>query len=120
MKKIFAVLFITVLTTGAFAQTDSTMGKMHKMKLKEMIKGDCVMMKDGKMMVMKNGQTKDMDKDMTLGNETTVMKDGTVKMKGGKTMMMKDGDCIYMNGKTSKMKMNKMEMNKAKIDSLVN
>jgi len=34
--------------------------------------------------------------------------------------MMKDGDCIYMNGKTSKMKMNKMEMNKVKIDSLVN
>lgn len=115
MKKIFAVLFITVLTTGTFGQTDSTMSKMHKMKKREMIKGDCVMMKDGKMMVMKNGQTKDMDKDMALGNGTTVMKDGTVKMKGGKTMMMKDDDCIYMNGKMSKMKMNKI-----KSDSLVN
>ena len=28
-------------------------------------------------------------------------------MKNGKTMMMKDGDCMYMDGKMSKMKMDK-------------
>ena len=81
---------------------------------------DCVMMKDGKMMVMKNGQTIGMDKDMTMSNGTMVMKDGSVKMKDGTTMMMKEGDCIYMNGKMSKMKMDKMETNKVKSDSLVN
>ena len=120
MKKIFAALFITVLTTGAFAQVDSTRGRMHNMKSGEMMKGDCVMMKDGKMMVMKNGQTMDMDKDMTLNNGTMVMKDGTVKMKDGTTTMMKEGECIYMNGKMSKMGMDKMKMNKVKSDSLVN
>ena len=85
MKKIFAALFITVLTSAAVAQTDTTMGKKHKMKSGEMMKGkDCVMMKDGKMMVMKNGQTMDMDKDMTMSNGTTVMQDGTVKTTGWK------------------------------------
>jgi len=48
------------------------------------------------------------------------MQDGTVKMKDGTTTMMKDGECIYMNGKMSRMGMDKMKMNKVKSDSLVN
>ena len=120
MKKIFAILFITVITTGTFAQTDSSTGKMPEIKSREMIMGDCVMMKDGKMMAMKNGQTKDMDKAMTLDNGTTVMQDGTVKMAAGKTMMMKDDDCIYMNGKMSKMQLDKMTANRIKSNFFVN
>jgi uncharacterized protein YdeI (BOF family) len=121
MKKIFVLLLITVISTAAFAQTDSTMGKMHKMKSGEMMKGkDCVMMENGKMMVMKNGKTMDMDKDMTMSNGTTVMTDGTVKMKDGTTTMMTEGECVYMNGKMGKMKMDKMKTNKVKSDSLVN
>jgi 2-keto-4-pentenoate hydratase/2-oxohepta-3-ene-1,7-dioic acid hydratase in catechol pathway len=66
-------------------------------------------MKDGKMMVMKGGNTMDMSQDMTLTNGTTVATDGTVKMKNGKTMKMKDGDAMYMNGKMEKMKMKEKE-----------
>ena len=104
MKKIFVFLFISLLGTGAFAQNDKKIDKMDKMKSEKTMK-DCVMMKDGKMMVMKNGKTMEMDKDMAMSNGTMVMKDGTVKMKDGKTMMMKNGDHMYMNGKIDKMKM---------------
>ena len=99
------------ISAGVFAQgkmNDKKMGKMHDkgMMDKTMMK-DCVMMHGGSMMVMKNGETMKMDKDMTMSNGTMVMADGSVKMKNGKTMTLKDGDCIYMDGKMSKMKMDK-------------
>jgi hypothetical protein len=55
-------------------------------------------------MVMKNGESMAMSKDMTMSNGTTVMTDGIVKMKDGKTTTINNGECIYMNGKMSKMK----------------
>jgi len=63
----------------------------------EMMK-DCVMMKDGTMMVCKDGKTMKMDEDMKMPNGTHVMKDGTVMM-GDKKVMMKDGDMMDMDGK---------------------
>lgn len=121
MKKLFVVMVACTLCTGVFAQTDKDKkedkmeqsGKMDKMEhAGKMAKGnmkmkDCVMMEGGKMMVMKNGENMAMDQDMTMKNGTMVMKDGTVKMKDGKTAMLKDGDCVYMDGRMSKMKMMK-------------
>ena len=106
MKKIIvcivALITFSVLTTSVFGQekkVDSKMGKMNgKMK-------DCVMMKDGKMMVEKGGKTMAMDKSVTMSNGTVVMPDGSVKTKDGTTKMLKDGDCVYMNGKMTSMKM---------------
>ncbi len=105
MKKLFCILALSALTFGAYAQDgkmreqDSSMAKMGNTKK------DCVMMKDGKMMMMKNGKMTEMDKDMTMSNGTICMKDGTCKMKNGKTMMMKNGDKCYMDGTMKKMKM---------------
>jgi len=111
MKKLLCLLTICVFTLGAYSQDtkpekmDKKMdGKMGKMEMK-----DCVMMKDGKMMVTKKGNTMAMDETMTMANGTMVMADGTVKMKDGKTKMLKNGDCVYMDGKMKMMKMhNKM------------
>lgn len=87
MKALF-VLFITVaIATSAFAQKD------------------CVMMKDGKMWVMKN-----MTSTMNCKNGSTVMANGTVKDKAGKTTMMKNGDCVCTDGSTMKMDMNSKAM----------
>jgi hypothetical protein len=109
MKKLLILAVAFTLSSGVFAQdkTDKKMDKNmdHKMGMKK----DCVMMEEGKMMIMKGGNSMAMDKDMKMSNGTMVMTNGTVKMKNGKTMMMKDGDCMYMNGKMSKMKMDKME-----------
>jgi len=59
-----------------------------------------VMMKDGKMMMMKDGQAAGpMDHDMTMPDGTKVMTNGMVKMKDGKEMHMKDGQMMMMDGK---------------------
>ncbi len=112
MKKLLVVTLACILSGGIFAQTASdkkmdNMNQSGKMAKGHMKMKDCVMMEDGKMMVMKNGESMAMDQDMTMKNGTTVMKDGSVKMKDGKTTMLKDGDCVYMDGKMSKMKMTK-------------
>jgi len=65
------------------------------------MKDGCAMMKDNKMMTMKDGQMMPMDKDMTMSNGDKVMMDGRVMMKDGKEKMMKDGDMMDMDGKMS-------------------
>jgi hypothetical protein len=123
MKKIFVLIVASTLSIGLFAQAgkDKKMdktdhaGKMDKMEHDGMGKmhknmKDCVMMEDGKMMVMKGGKTMQMDKDMTIQNGTMVMADGNVKWKNGKTAMLKNGDCVYMDGKMTKMDMSKDKM----------
>jgi hypothetical protein len=107
MKKMFLLIAACLLSTAilnAQEKKEKSNDKMHHMGMEHKMK-DCVMMKDGKMMVMKGGNTTDMSENMTLKNGTTVMTDGSVKMKNGKTMKMKDGDAMYMNGKMEKMKM---------------
>jgi len=59
-----------------------------------------VMMKDGKMMLMKDGKaTGPMDHEMTLSDGTMVMTDGMVKKRDGKEIPMKDGQMLLMDGK---------------------
>ncbi|MDQ3016442.1 MAG: hypothetical protein M3R25_06970 [Bacteroidota bacterium] len=58
----------------------------------------CCMMKDGKMMVMKNGKTRPMKKKITMKNGTKCMVNGECTMKDGKKMMMKEGDCMEKSG----------------------
>ncbi len=118
MKKIFAFATVLFISAAAFSQDSSAMRPMggdsmhHKMGMHKM--KDCIMMKDGKPVVMKGMETTPLDQQMTLPNGTVVMADGTVKMKDGSTKMMKDGDCIYMDGTMGKMKdkMDKMKMKK--------
>ena len=104
MKKLLlmfaAVLFAAGIHAQDTAKNKSTMGKSSHMK-------DCYMMKDGKMVMEKNGTTTDMTQDVTLSNGTVVMKDGTVKTKDGKTMTLKEGQCIYTDGKIKTMSSSK-------------
>ena len=98
MAKLFTVmLFIAVALTTSYANAQT--------KTKKAMMKDCCMMKDGKMMVMKNGKTMPMEKDMIMKNGTTCMVSGECVMKDGSKMMMKDGDCIDMNGKMDKCNM---------------
>ena len=79
---VVAVISLSFLSTG-FA------GDMKK---------DCVHMKDGKMMMMKDGKEMAMDKEMTMKDGSKVMTDGTHVMKDGKKMKLKDGDMVMMDG----------------------
>lgn len=96
MTKMFtAILFIAVSLTTVNVNAQA---KTSKMK-------DCCMMKDGKMMCMKDGKIIPMDKDMKMKNGTTCMVNGECVMKDGKKMKMKEGDCMDMDGKMDKCSM---------------
>ena len=60
---------------------------------------DGVMMKGGKMMMMKDGKAAGpMENSMPMSDGTMVMADGTVKMKDGAEVHMKDGQMMMMDG----------------------
>jgi regulator of RNase E activity RraA len=109
MKKIIMVFAIVgACTTLAVAQDSSATSTTpapsakagsHQMK-------DCVMMKDGKVMVMKGGAVTALYGDLTLTNGTTVKSDGTVKASDGTTMKLMEGEKIDMDGKMLKMDTN--------------
>jgi hypothetical protein len=92
MKKLWLSLLAITCTLGVFAQ-DST-NAMNKPKPHH----DGIMMKDGKLLMMKNGQTTQLTTDMTLDNGTVVMTNGTVKAKDGSTKTLKEGDYVTMDG----------------------
>ena len=64
---------------------------------------DMLTMKNGKMMMTKNGNTMPMDMDMTLSDGTKVMMDGILMMADGSTRRMMDGEAMTMAGKMAKM-----------------
>ena len=66
---------------------------------------DCVMMHDGKVMMMKGGKTTPMTEDMTMSNGTMVMKNGTLMMKDGTSKRLQEGEAVYMDGSMGRMDM---------------
>ena len=95
MNKYFVVFMAMFLLGGhAFANAGMS-GEGHRKK-------DCVMMKDGKMFVLKDGQKTMMDANITMPNGTMVMKDGTLMMKDGSTKMMNEGDSMDKDGNMMK------------------
>ena len=93
---IFFALFALNTTVNAQTKKNTTHQMRHA-------KEDCVMMKDGNMMMMKKGKMMEMENDVTMKNGTVCMTDGTCKMK--------NGDKCYMDGRMMKMgKMDKMKM----------
>src|SRR3954465_8351341 len=55
-------------------------------------------MRDGKMLVMKDGDTTPMEKDIVMSNGATVTTDGKVKVKGAKTVTLKEGQIVQTDG----------------------
>jgi hypothetical protein len=62
------------------------------------MKEDMVVMKSGKMMVVKNGEMSPMDMVMTLSNGTKVAMDGTITMPDGTSRMLMDGEAMTLDG----------------------
>lgn len=110
MKKVILLFAAIAITAGAYAQTDSTNTKlsprdMNHKQIQHMQHSpvheshpDGVMMKNGKMMMVKNGQFTALDHEMIMKNGTKVMADGTCTKKDGTKMLMKDGEHLDMSG----------------------
>jgi len=61
---------------------------------------DHILMQDGKVMVMRNGELAPMEEEMTMPDGTKVMTDGTVMMPDGTTRMMAEGETMMLQGET--------------------
>lgn len=70
---------------------------------------DMVMMKKGKMMMVRHGEMKPMEMVVTMSNGSKVAMDGTITMPDGTTRMMMDGEAMTMDGEMTTMEDMKME-----------
>lgn len=66
---------------------------------------DGVLMKEGKLWQVQNGQTMVMEKEVTMSDGTKVDTTGKVIMKDGSSMMLKDGEEVSMDGKVTDVSM---------------
>jgi hypothetical protein len=60
--------------------------------------GDCVLMKDGQMMLMTAGKLAPIKKDITLANGTVCKVDGTCISKDGKQIKLTNGEGLEIAG----------------------
>lgn len=131
MKKVIVVFAAIAITAGAYAQADTASKKKsspydanYGMNQNRDMNNDQnqnvqnnpvdkthpdgVMMQNGKMMKVSNGQmTSLQENDMTLSNGTKIMSDGTCIKKDGSKVMMKEGQHMDMSGNMTPMKTNK-------------
>ena len=66
------------------------------------MQGDQVTMKDGKMMVVRNGEFMPMEREVTLADGTRVMPNGQVLMANGTARMMREGETMTMDRETDR------------------
>lgn len=88
-----------LLGYGAFAQTE-TDSKMQNPTTAQQTgrHPNGYILKDGKVMMVKDGNMSLIQKDITLSNGTVIMADGSYMEKGKSKMRLKDGDHIGMDG----------------------
>jgi predicted double-glycine peptidase len=60
-----------------------------------------IAMKDGKLVVMKDGETSEFKEAITLNDGTQVMADGSYTQKNGKKETLKEGEAITWEGKVT-------------------
>jgi hypothetical protein len=59
--------------------------------------GDQITMKDGQVMVVKDGETTPMGEDVTMADGTRVMRNGQVLMANGTARMMREGETLTLD-----------------------
>ncbi|HSL44429.1 MAG TPA: DUF6799 domain-containing protein [Anaerolineales bacterium] len=65
------------------------------------MKGDHVLMRNGKVIVMRNGEEMPMEAEMTMADGTKVMPNGQVLMADGTARMMREGETITVDRETA-------------------
>lgn len=105
MKKLILLGAFIGISVCSFAQEDTKKDADKKtkydtdQKIKDDNKSCTLTMKNGKMMMIVDGKTVVMDKEVTLQNGTVVSMDGNLKSTDGKITPIKEGTCIDMSGK---------------------
>ena len=60
--------------------------------------GEYVLMRDGKIIVLRDGEEMPMEEEMTMSDGTKVMPNGQVIMANGTARMMAEGETLSMDG----------------------
>ena len=87
MKTLIVTFFAFALSSCVFAQDKEDWQKK-----------DMILMKDQKVVVVKNGQKSDLLKDTTLANGTIISVAGLVTSTDGNTVTLKDGEYVNSDG----------------------
>lgn len=61
------------------------------------MKGDHIMMREGKVIVLRNGGEMPLEEEVTMSDGTRVMPNGQVLMADGTARMMREGETITMD-----------------------
>lgn len=93
MKKILLTFAAILLTCGVFAQTESKNNKPASHR-----HPNGYMIKDGRLMQVKDGNIMLIEKDITLSNGTILMADGNYTVKGKSKAKLNDDEYIDPNG----------------------
>lgn len=104
MKYTTALLSLLLLAeTGGAARAQTTTPKAARtaQPTSQSAKGYCLM-KDGNMLLVKNGEMAPMTATLTMGDGSLCMPDGTCQRKDGTTVMLKEGQSMLMNGKITR------------------
>jgi hypothetical protein len=97
----FSCLSLCVANTG-FAQEKEKTDKEAEKAAEKAAELNHIAMKDGKLWVMKDGQTTELKEEVTLNDGTKVMVNGSFTDKNGKTETLKEGEAINWEGKVKK------------------
>jgi len=96
MKKVILVIAVCFSTAGLFAQTNP------QETSEKVCHEDGVVRKNGKLMVIKDGQKTEMTQIVSLSDGSVVRTDGSITNKNGSTSRLSNGEHISMSGKKSK------------------
>ena len=104
MKKMLLTIAAILLTCGAFAQTDtqSKTPDQTTKPVKSHRHANGYIMKDGRMMQVKDGNLMLIEKDITLSNGTVIMADGNYMEKGKPKTILRDGEHVDMDGNVTR------------------
>ena len=92
---VFLLALLLLAGTGGAARAQAPTGK-HKPTSKS-AQAYCLM-KDGNMLVVKNGQMAPMTVTLTMDDGSLCMPDGTCQSTQGRTMMLREGQSKMMDG----------------------
>lgn len=120
MKNLCLLLMAFALSIGASAQTksDTSHSKTHHHEYSQKTH-EMYFLKDGKLMMSKNGTKSDVNQEVTLSNGTTISTDGKITWKDGKTAMLKNGEWVNMDGKVHSKSMKSSDSWKKKSETSV-
>ena len=98
---LLSLLLLAETGGAARAQTAAPRAARIAQPTSQAAKGYCLM-KDGNMLLVKNGEMAPMTATLIMGDGSLCMTDGTCQRKNGSTVMLKEGQSMLMNGKITR------------------